>query len=220
MLHELSEGLQYSYHTWLILCANGEYYDQHPDDRVLEILDNRPKAYFDTAQIERCLAREAENCQACRTIHIQSAQVGDGHWARGEDEEEDDGEELEPEDSQDECIQGGDMLENDEHAPHTQNVNGLPKEYPDGIPTSLRKLHKALERARCRPFMKPRTPKPTIQMIELQPRRFEILRRNKKQDFDDYFNGPSLEDMRMFQSPGGLESQPLDWFSKPTICSP
>jgi hypothetical protein len=42
-------------------------------------------------------------------------QVGDGHWASGEDEEEDDREEeLEPEDSQDECIQGGDMLENDE----------------------------------------------------------------------------------------------------------
>jgi hypothetical protein len=57
-------------------------------------------------------------------------------------------------------------------------------------------------------------------MIELQPRHFEILRRNKRRDFDDYFYGPSLEDMRMFQSLGGLESQPLDWFSKPTIRSP
>jgi hypothetical protein len=57
MLHELSEGLQYSYHAWLILCANGEHYDQHPDDQVLEILDNWPEAYFDMARIERCFAR-------------------------------------------------------------------------------------------------------------------------------------------------------------------
>jgi hypothetical protein len=164
MLHELSVGLQYSYHTWLILCADGEYYDQHPDDRVLKILDSRPEAYFDTAWIERCLARAAENCQACRTIHIQSVQDDGGHRASDEDEEEDDGEEeLEPEDSE------------DEHAPHTRDLKGPPEEYPGRIPTSLRKSHMALEGARCRPSMKPRTPRPTIQMIELQPRHFEIL---------------------------------------------
>jgi hypothetical protein len=112
-------------------------------------------------------------------------QGGDGHWASSENKEEDDEEELEPKDSQDECIQGGDMSENDEHAPHAQDVNSPPEEYPGGIPTSLRKLHKALERAHCRPSMKPRTPRPTIQMIELQPRHFEILPRNKRQDFDD-----------------------------------
>ena len=105
---------------------------------MLEILDNRPEAYFDTARIERRLAREAENCHACRTIHIQSGQVGDGHLASSEDKEEEDGEEeLESEDSQ------------DEHAPHAQDVNGPPKEYPSRIPTSLRKLHKALEGACC-----------------------------------------------------------------------
>jgi hypothetical protein len=41
------------------------------------------------------------------------------------------------------------MLENDEHAPHAQDVNSPPKEYPGSIPTSLRRSHKALERARC-----------------------------------------------------------------------
>jgi hypothetical protein len=82
MLHELLEGLQYSHHAWLILCANGEYYNQHPSDRVLDILDNGPDAYFETAHMERCLAREAEDCQACKTKHIQSVQVGGGHWAR------------------------------------------------------------------------------------------------------------------------------------------
>lgn len=164
MLHELSEGLKYSHHAWLILCANGEYYDQHPSDRVLEILDNRPETYFNTAGIERHLARQAQDCQACKTIH-ESVQVSGGHWASGDDEE--DG--LEPEDSQD-----------DEQAPHAQDKNSPPNEYPGGVPTSLRKSHKALERARCRPSMKPRTPQATIQMIELKPQQFEILRRNKR----------------------------------------
>jgi hypothetical protein len=35
--------------------------------------------------------------------------------------------------------------------------------------------------------------------------------------FDDYYKGPSLEDTRMLAQMGGLESQPLDWFSNPTV---
>jgi hypothetical protein len=46
-----------------------------------------------------------------------------------------------------------------------------------------------------------------------------MLPRNKRCDFDEYFGGPSLEDMRIFQALGGLESQPLDWFSQPTVRS-
>ena len=218
MLHELLEGLQYSHHAWLILCAKGEYYDQHPSDRVLEILDNGPDASLETAHIERCLAREAENCQACKTKHIQSV----GHWASGEEEAGDD----EPEDSKDEDRDDEENgpepedSQDDEPSPQAEDANSPPTEYPGGIPTSLRKSHEVLKKARCRPSMKPRTPKATIQMIELNPQRFKILRRNKRRDFDDYFHGPSLEDMRMFQRLGGLESQPLDWFSKPTIRSP
>ena len=174
MLDKLFEGLQYSHHAWLMLCANGEYYDQHPSDRVLEILDNGPESYFNTAHIERCLARQAEDCQACKTKHIQSVQVSGGHWASGEDEEGDDEEDrLEPEDSQDEDRNeeedAPEDSQDDEHAPHP------PKEYPGGVPTSLRKSHKVLERAHCHPSMKPRTPKATIQIIELQPQHFEIL---------------------------------------------
>jgi hypothetical protein len=69
MLHELSEGLQYSHHAWLILCANREYYDQHPDDRVLEILNNGPETYFNTAGIKSLLDRQAKDCQASKTTH-------------------------------------------------------------------------------------------------------------------------------------------------------
>jgi hypothetical protein len=181
MLHELLEGLQYSHHAWLILCANGEYYDQHPSDRVLDILDNGPDAYFKTAHMERCLAREAEDCQACTTKHIQSVQVG-GHWASGEDEEGDD----EPEESQDEerddkedGLEPEDSQDN-EPSSQVQDANSPPTEYPGGIPTSLRKSHEVLKKARCRPSMKPRTPKETIQMIELNPQRFEILQRDKR----------------------------------------
>ena len=70
MLHELSEGLQYSHHAWLTLSTNEEYYEQHPDVQVLEILDNGPEAYFNTARIERLLTRQAEACQVCETICI------------------------------------------------------------------------------------------------------------------------------------------------------
>lgn len=117
MLPELPEGLQYSHHAWLTLFANGEFYEQHPSDQVLEILDNGPEAYFNKADIERLLTRQAEACQVCETIHIQSAQVGsDGHWASGKDGDGED--EEEPEDFQDRSIHGSGMSENDKHTSH------------------------------------------------------------------------------------------------------
>jgi hypothetical protein len=72
---------------------------------VLEILNNGPETYFNTAGIERLLARQVEDCQACKTTH-KSVQVSGGHWASDDDEEEDDKEDdkeedLELEDSED-----------------------------------------------------------------------------------------------------------------------
>jgi hypothetical protein len=47
-----------------------------------------------------------------------------------------------------------------------------------------------------------------------------MLPRNKWHDFDDYFGGPTLEDMMDLQRPGGLEAYPNGWDVAPTIRSP
>jgi hypothetical protein len=56
--------------------------------------------------------------------------------------------------------------------------------------------------------------------IKLKPQRFQMLPRNKRRDFDDYFGGPTLEDMMELQRPGGLEAYPNGWDVAPTIRSP
>jgi hypothetical protein len=55
--------------------------------------------------------------------------------------------------------------------------------------------------------------------IPLKPQRFQMLPRNKQQDFNDYFRGPTLEDMMELQRPGGLKGYPNDWKVAPTIRS-
>ena len=49
---------------------------------------------------------------------------------------------------------------------------------------------------------------------------FQMLPRNKRKDFDDYFGGPTLEDMTELQRPGGLEPYPNGWDVALTIWSP
>ena len=56
--------------------------------------------------------------------------------------------------------------------------------------------------------------------IPLKPQKFQMLPRNKQQDFDNYFGGPTLEDMMELQRLGGLEGYPNDWNVAPTIQSP
>ena len=56
--------------------------------------------------------------------------------------------------------------------------------------------------------------------MKLKPQRFQMLPRNKRKDFDDYFGGPTLEDMMELQRPGGLEAYPNSWDVAPTIRSP
>ena len=207
MLQELSDGLQTSYQLWLILCHGGEFFDTFPADNILEILDNRPEVYFGTAHIERRLAREADNCISCRST--RTAPVHDGV-----EEDESNREQVSAEGS-------GNTSDSCESSAGIVQSSGvtLPDQYPPAVPTSLKKQHKIMARSRCRPSRKPKAPKTSVCLITLEPRRFQLLPRNRQRDYDDYFNGPSLEDMRMFASMGGLESQPLDWYSKPTIRS-
>jgi hypothetical protein len=211
MLQQLSEGVQTSYQLWLTLCNNGEFYDQNPPEEILKILDHRPDIYFGTARIERRLAREADHCISCkstRTIPVRDG--GNGYKSNGKKKQEKCNIEM-SEDNESESEIG---------PPSESSSTGLPDRcYPARVPTHLKKRYELMANARCRPSKKPKAPNKSVCLIPLEPRRFEMLPRNKRKDFDDYFQGPSLEDMRMFERMGGLESQPLDWFSKPTVRS-
>ena len=85
------------------------------------------------------------------------------------------------------------------------------------VPKNLRNRHKEMKDAHCRPLRKAMA---LHQLIPLEPRAFEILPRSRFRDFDDYINGPSLEDLKMFQQQAGPDSQPCDWHAQPTVCSP
>lgn len=100
----------------------------------------------------------------------------------------------------------------------TSTSPGPPKIYADGgVPKALRQKFKEMKSAHCRPSRKPvRLQK----LIPLEPQIFEILPRNRFKDFDDYFHGPSLEDLKMFRDQTGLDTQPRDWYAQPTVRSP
>ena len=73
------------------------------------------------------------------------------------------------------------------------------------VPKNIRNRHKEMKEAHCRPLRKPMA---LNKLIPLEPRAFEILPRNRFRDFDDYIDGPSMEDLQMFQWQAGLDSQP------------
>lgn len=95
---------------------------------------------------------------------------------------------------------------------------GPPRSYPSGgVPKSLWQKFKEMKNAHCRASRKPVG---LQKLIPLEPQIFEILPRNRFRDFDDYFNGPSLEDLKLFRDHAGLDTQPRDWFAQPTVRSP
>jgi hypothetical protein len=92
------------------------------------------------------------------------------------------------------------------------------------LPTYLtkhKKKKKLMEGTRkCVPakFKAPTTKGGKAMKLKLQ--RFQMLPRNKQKDFNNYFGGPTLEDMMELQRPGCLEAYPNSWDVAPTIRSP
>ena len=198
MLHDLSDGVLNNYHLWMALTRKGEKYIQEPSDHIIQILDDGPDKYYRMTHIERSLANELLNCVACKSRRIPPGQNDDSLIA----------EEDEPQPSS-----------SDEDQPLRSSDSEGDMQHPVSMPSHLRKEFSMMKAARCRPSKKAKAPKATPKLVTLEPKRFQIFRRNRHKPFDDYHNGPSLEDMRMFAQMGGLESQPLDWFSKPTVRS-
>src|ERR1700734_1329209 len=112
--------------------------------------------------------------------------VADQEVEDSTEEDEDEWEQQNPksgsEDSQAECIEG--QRNNHDHAVVPAYL------------TRNKKRKKLMERARrcvpakiCAPTMK------QWKAVLLKPQRFQMLPRNKRQDFDNYYGGPTLEDM-------------------------
>jgi hypothetical protein len=149
---------------------------------------------------------------ACKRIHrIKLATQNEDVTKGRESDEEDEWEERRTEKSDDD--------EDD-----LEWIEGLNDGNLTTLPAHLKrnkKKKKLMEGARRRipdKFRAPTTKRGKA--IPLKPQRFQILRRNKRRDFDNYFGGPTLEDMMELQRPGGLEAYPNDWNVAPTIRSP
>lgn len=89
------------------------------------------------------------------------------------------------------------------------------EDYPQQVPKYLRALD-IMKNARCRPSRPARAPPSSSHLPHLEPQRFQIIKRRKTKDFDDYFGGPTLESMMEFAPMPGVESQPLPWNYRPT----
>ena len=207
MLADLTESIGRSYILWKTLVATGHTFIQEPSNEETENFDDLHQ-HFQTAHIERLLAAEMVKCPSCASKRKPPSSTGG----------------MEASDGSEECPESSstDEEQDDEHLESPlmdgSQSPGLPEIYPNPkVLKKLREKHKEMKSARCRPSKKPIAVR---QLITLEPKAFEILPRSRFRDFDDYFNGPSLEDLQMFRRQAGLDSQPRDWYAQPTVRSP
>jgi hypothetical protein len=88
----------------------------------------------------------------------------------------------------------------------------------DRVPEHLRGVEE-MKHARNRHTVVARAPPRLPNAMDLPPQRFQWLMRNRCLDYDDYFNGPVLDDLHDLQRPGGVDGFPLDFDYKPTVHS-
>jgi hypothetical protein len=155
-------------------------------------------------QIERLLAVKSVECSTCASNRKAPSSI-DGTKCSEEGDDSSEGEKV-----AEEC--SGPPSTDDSRSPELPEIYLVPR-----VPKCLQDRHKEMKGACCWPSRKPIAVR---QLITLEPKAFEILPRNRFRDFDDHFNRPSLEDLQMFQQQAGLDSQPLDWYAQPTVCSP
>ena len=206
ILADLIEGIKRSYALWKVLFAAGHIFEQTPLDEEMEILDDL-HTHLQTTHIERLLATTMVMCPSCASKQKPPSSIS-GKKASDENEEHPESPLTDEED--------------DEECPGSPSMDGskspgLPEIYPtQRVPKKLHERHKEIKGAHCRPFRKPIAVR---QLIPLEPKAFEILPRSRFRDFNDYFLGPSLEDLQMFSREGRLDSQPQDWYAQPTVRS-
>ena len=211
LLNENIHGVQRCYHLYQTMCQNDL---RKPNEIAVYALSVGLEGYVHADRIRNRLASARDRCMACKRVRLlkQTQQEGEEDSAEEEEEEEEEDEwkekvNSESEDGEVEQIEG---LRID------KNLTALPRYL-----TRNKKKKKAMEGARRRVQATIRAPTTKQRKaIPLKPQRFKMLPRNKRHDFDDYFGGPTLEDMMELQRPGGLEAYPNGWDVAPTIRSP
>jgi hypothetical protein len=169
-----------------------------------ELWDSLPAK---VARVEMKLARSKDVCERCNNMYAAHvARMQEACRVTNTSEGKDD---YQPNEDEDE-----DRDNSDGDAPDVVEPTQT-----QSMPTHLRK-NKLMSGARRRVDMPSRAPlRPHVDTLPLHPQRFQILRRNRFQEFDEYEGCPPLEDLHLFQRPGGLEGYPIDWDAQPTIRS-
>jgi hypothetical protein len=179
-----------------------------PEKSALYALSVGLEGYLQADLLLKCLATTRDKCMVCKQVHQMKRVEQDKEIQ--EEQEEDEWEEKRQNDSnnsQEEYLAGPKNDHNFTVLPGYLAWNKIKKKLMAGsrrrVPATIRA--------------------PTTkggEAIQLKPQRFQMLQRNKLQDFDNYYGGPTLEDMMELQRPGGLEAYPNDWDVAPTIRSP
>jgi hypothetical protein len=206
LLNENIQNLQRCHHLYETLSTD---MFTVPEESATYAMSVGLEGYLGADRIRKRLATTRDKCTVCK--RVRQMKVAEQEVEDGSEEEEDEWERQNPksdsEDSQSECMEG---QRND----HSLAV----------VPAYLtgnKKKKKLMEKARRRVPAKIRAPTTKRgKAIPLKPQRFQMLPRNKRRDFDDYYGGPTLEDMMELQRPGGLEAYPNSWDVAPTIRSP
>jgi hypothetical protein len=207
LLNENIENLQRCHHLYETLSSDAFVV---PEESAIYAMSVGLEGFLRADGIRKRLAASRDRCTICKRVRqmkvAEQEEVEDGS-----EEEEDEWEQQNPksdsEDSQLECMEG----QRDD-----RSLAVVP-----AYLTRNKKKKKLLEKARRRVPAKIRAPTAKRgKAIPMKPQRFQMLPRNKLQDFDDYYGGPTLEDMMELQRPGGLEAYPNSWDVAPTIRSP
>ena len=174
--------------------------------------------HYQVASMDAELVREAHSCLKCQKrdktqAKTQAIGTGDeGFPGAAEDEEcfglnEEDGDEEEEED-------GDEEEEEEEEEENKCQLAAFKNCFPHLKAAGLRVRGVAGRK------LKPCKVVKGIEMIELQPQRFEVIPRHGCLDFDSYFDGPTLEQQRRFNTDGeGWTAQVIHGKHKPAFRS-
>jgi hypothetical protein len=207
LLNESIRNVQRCHHLYQTMAADMTV---APEQSAIYALSVGLESHVEADRIRNRLAAVRDGCAACKRVR-QIKQAEQEEEDDSADEEEDEWEQKQPDDDDD-----------DDDDP--EFIEGLKDGNLATLPlylTQNKKKKKLMANARRRIPANIRAPtRKGGKAIALKPQRFKILWRNKLKDFDDYFGGPTLEDMMELQRPGGLEGYPNDWEVAPTIRSP
>lgn len=86
------------------------------------------------------------------------------------------------------------------------------------LPAHL-KENKYMENAICRDMAPTRAPRTPTHAMPLPVQAFVCLPISRFRDFDEWFQGPVLEDIHILERPGGIDHIHLESYSRPTVYS-